>query len=142
MTLPVRVLAGFALWTIVLLTAMVGVYRWSRILTGRAEIGGYGQYTMSGRDWYQRALRAHANGVENLPILIALVVALQASGITGAAIDWMAATIFPARMVQSVVHVAYVHSNLVTSIRFACFLIQLLCFLGLAGEIVAATLLV
>jgi len=31
-------LVGFAAWTVLLLLATVGVYRWSRILTGRVAI--------------------------------------------------------------------------------------------------------
>jgi hypothetical protein len=38
MTTPVWVLLGFAGWTVLTLLATVGWYRWSRILTGRAEL--------------------------------------------------------------------------------------------------------
>ena len=38
MTIPVWVLLGFAGWTVFTLLAGVGVYRWSRILTGRTEM--------------------------------------------------------------------------------------------------------
>jgi hypothetical protein len=38
MTVPVGMLVGFAVWTVLLLLATVGVYRWSRILTGRVPI--------------------------------------------------------------------------------------------------------
>jgi hypothetical protein len=34
MTIPVWMLLGFAAWTLLLLSTTVGVYRWSRILTG------------------------------------------------------------------------------------------------------------
>ena len=34
MTVPVWMLLGFAAWTVLLLLTTVGVYRWSRILTG------------------------------------------------------------------------------------------------------------
>jgi hypothetical protein len=33
MMVPVWMLVGFAAWTVLLLLATVGVYRWSRILT-------------------------------------------------------------------------------------------------------------
>jgi hypothetical protein len=38
MTIPVQALLGFAAWTLLTLFASIGVYRWSRILTGRAVI--------------------------------------------------------------------------------------------------------
>lgn len=36
MTIPMWMLLGFAAWTVLLLSATVGVYRWTRILSGRA----------------------------------------------------------------------------------------------------------
>jgi hypothetical protein len=38
MNVPVFVLLGFAMWTLLTLFGSIGVYRWSRILTGRASI--------------------------------------------------------------------------------------------------------
>ena len=38
MTVPVWMLLGFAGWTVLLLLGTVGVYRWSRILTGMVPI--------------------------------------------------------------------------------------------------------
>ena len=38
MTNPVWVLLGFAAWTLLTLFTTIGVYRWTRILTGRASI--------------------------------------------------------------------------------------------------------
>jgi uncharacterized MAPEG superfamily protein len=38
MTIPLWVLLGFAGWTLFVLFGTIGVYRWSRILTGRARI--------------------------------------------------------------------------------------------------------
>jgi hypothetical protein len=39
MTIPLWVLLGFAGWTLVVLSATVGVYRWFSILTGQTTIG-------------------------------------------------------------------------------------------------------
>jgi hypothetical protein len=41
MPIQVWVLLGFADWTLLILFATVGVYRWSRILTGRAAIAAW-----------------------------------------------------------------------------------------------------
>ena len=38
MTLPVWMLLGFATWTALLLLFTIGIYRWSRIFTGRDAI--------------------------------------------------------------------------------------------------------
>ena len=38
MTIPVWVLLLFATWTLLLLFATIGYFRWSRILTGRATM--------------------------------------------------------------------------------------------------------
>jgi len=38
MTVPVWMLLGFAAWTVILLLATLGAYRWNRILTGRVRL--------------------------------------------------------------------------------------------------------
>ena len=78
MTVPVWMLLGFAAWTVILLSATVGVYRWCRILTGRVQIRDFRADQVEGEDWYRRAMRAHANCVENLPVFGAIVLALYA----------------------------------------------------------------
>lgn len=76
MILPVWMLVGFAAWTVLLLLATVGVYRWSRILTGRVAIREFRADQIEGAEWYKRAMRAHANCVENLPAFGAIVFGL------------------------------------------------------------------
>ena len=76
MTVPVWMLVGFAAWTVLLLLTTVGAYRWSRILTGRVAIRNFRADQIEGADWYKRAMRAHANCVENLPVFGAIVFAL------------------------------------------------------------------
>jgi len=92
MSVPVLVLLGFAGWTLLVLSASIGVYRWSRILTGRASIAEWRADLPQGSDWYQRAMRAHMNCVENLPVYTAIVVALMATGLQSAVIDRLAVT--------------------------------------------------
>ena len=41
MTIPIWMLLGFATWTVLLLMATVGVYRWMEILLGRSRIGAF-----------------------------------------------------------------------------------------------------
>lgn len=128
-------LLGFAAWTLVLLSATVGVYRWSRILTGCGAIKDFRADRVEGEDWYRRAMRAHANCIENLPVFGAIVFALHVSGIRGAAADYPAIAVLAARVAQSLVHVSFVQTNAVSSVRFTFFSIQLACFLWLIALI-------
>ena len=68
MNIPVLVLLGFAVWTLLILTITVGVYRWHRILTGRSSIAEWRADLPQGSEWYQRGVRARMNCVENLPV--------------------------------------------------------------------------
>jgi uncharacterized MAPEG superfamily protein len=125
-------LLGFAAWTIVLLLCTVGVYRWSRILTGKVEIGEFRGDRVEGSDWYLRAMRAHANCVENLPVFGAIVLVIYASGFSSNIINILSAAILVARILQSVVHVAMRQTNSVVTVRFVLFFIQILSFMVLA----------
>ena len=136
MTLPIWMLLGFALWTLLLMITTVGGYRWSLILTGRAEIGDFRAGRIEGADWYLRAMRAHANCVENLPVFAVIVFALHVAGVAAAATDAMAATVLVARIPHSIVHVAFRQTNVVTSIRGAFFAVQFACFLGMAAVLI------
>jgi uncharacterized MAPEG superfamily protein len=137
-TVPLWMLLGFAAWTVLLLLSTVGVYRWSRILTGRVPIRDFRADQIEGEDWYKRAMRAHANCLENLPVFGAIVLAIHVGEVSGALVDGLSVAILAARVAQSVVHVALVQTDTVVSIRFAFFLIQILGFLWLIG-IVATT---
>ena len=137
MTVPVWALLGFATWTVVLLLTTVGVYRWSRILTGRVAIRDFRADQIEGADWYRRAMRAHANCVENLPVFGAIVLALYVSGIDGAAVNGVSVAILAARVMQSLVHVCLVQTNTVASLRFAFFFVQVAGFLWLIASVVS-----
>jgi hypothetical protein len=80
MTVPQWALLGFAVWTLLVLFGTVGVYRWSRILTGQVRISEWQADQPQGSDWYQRAMRAHMNRVENLPVFAAIVLCTTAAG--------------------------------------------------------------
>jgi uncharacterized MAPEG superfamily protein len=127
MTTPVLVLLAFAGWTLLTLLATVGVYRWSRILTGRVAIAEWNSAVAQGDDWYQRAMRAHANCLENLPVYGAVVVAIVATGADSPRLDLLAVVVLAARMIQTVVHVGFTPTNAVASARFAFFFTQIVC---------------
>lgn len=130
-SVPILMLLGFAAWTLLLLIATVGIYRWHRILLGDAQIAGFRADAIDGAGWYQRGTRAHANCVENLPVFGVIVFALQAANVAGTLVDGLAIAILAARVVQSLVHTAFVQTNTMVAIRFSFFTVQLVCFLWL-----------
>jgi uncharacterized MAPEG superfamily protein len=133
MMLPVWALVGFAAWTVLLLLATVGVYRWSRILTGRVAMREFRADQIEGADWYKRAMRAHANCVENLPVFGAIVFGLYVGNVGSALVDALAVAVLVARIMQSLVHVCFVQTNTVTAVRFGFFFVQIVSFLWLTG---------
>ena len=136
MPVPVWVLLGFAAWTLVILFTTVGVYRWSRIFTGRAEISEWRADERQGSDWYRRAVRAHLNCVENLPVYTAIVVALLAAHAGGPIMDGLAITILVARICQSSIHLLMEQTNTVAGIRFAFFFVQAMSMIAMGSLIV------
>ncbi len=136
MTIPVLVLLGFAGWTLLTLLTTVGSYRWARILTGRVPIAEWSPSVVQGDDWYQRAMRAHANCLENLPVYGAIVVAIVATGSDSLRLDTLAVVLLVARMFQTVIHVAFAPTNTVASVRFAFFFTQIVCMFWM-GLVVA-----
>ena len=138
MSIPVWVLLGFAVWTLLLLFTTVGVYRWSRILTGRTRISEWRADEQQGSEWYRRAIRAHMNCVENLPIYTAIVVALLAARVTTPIIDLLAITMLVARICQSLVHLLLNQTTTVAAIRFGFYFVQVICMFAMAGVLAVA----
>ena len=136
MTVPVWMLLGFAAWTVLLLLSTVGVYRWSRILTGRVPIRDFWADQVEGEDWYRRSMRAHANCIENLPVFGAIVFALYVAGVGGSTVNFLSISVLAARVTQSLVHVCLVQTNTVAAVRFAFFLVQLISFFALIVMVV------
>jgi uncharacterized MAPEG superfamily protein len=124
-------LLGFAAWTVLLLLFTVGFYRWSRILTGRVPIRKFRADNIEGEEWYRRAMRAHANCIENLPVFGAIVFALYVSGIGGPVVNWLSVGVLVARVMQSLIHVSFEQTNAVVAWRFSFFLFQIISFLML-----------
>jgi uncharacterized MAPEG superfamily protein len=124
-------LLGFAAWTLLLLLSTIGVYRWSRILTRRVPIRDFRADQVEGEDWYRRAMRAHANCVENLPVFGAIVLAVYVSGVGGPIVDCASISVLAARVIQSLVHVCLPQTNAVVAVRFSFFLVQIVGFVML-----------
>ena len=138
MTTPVWVLLGFAGWTLLILLLSVGVYRWSHILTGRRAIAEFRADGTDGADWYKRATRAHANCIENLPVYAAIVLAARGAGLDDPLLDALACVLLAARVIQSLVHISFVQTNRVVSVRFSFFFVQFICMAAMAIHIAVA----
>jgi uncharacterized MAPEG superfamily protein len=135
MSLPLWMLLGFAMWTAAVLVLAIGTYRFSRIFTGRAGMASFPADGREGAGWYQRAMRAHANCIENLPLFTVVVFALYAAGVSSPAADAMSVIALAARVCQTLVHISTVQTDRVVTVRFTFFFIQLLCFIGIAAVV-------
>ena len=127
--IPVLVLLLFAGWTLLVLLATVGVYRWSRILTGRAHLAEFQADVPHGSDWYRRAMRAHANCLENLPVYGAIVLGAVAAGVRSGTLDVLAITFLAARVLQTITQLAFEQTDAVVGVRFTFFATQVGCML-------------
>lgn len=135
MTIPVWMLLGFAAWTVLVLFATIGVYRFSRIFTGRSGMADFPADRVEGDAWYRRSMRAHANCVENLPVFAAIVLALCASEVGGPVVNCLSVAVLVARVLQSCVHICLVQTNGVVTVRFTFFFVQLVSFLTLIAVV-------
>ena len=138
MTVAVWVLLAFAGWTILILSFSVGLYRWSRVLTGRSEIKDFRADDVQGHDWYKRAMRAHANCIENLPVYGAIVLVIVAARIDAPLLDNLAIVLIAARVIHSTIHIAFEQTNIVAGLRFAFFFPQLICMVAMGTYVVIA----
>jgi uncharacterized MAPEG superfamily protein len=138
MNIPVLMLLGFTAWTLLVLFGSIGVYRWSRILTGRASLAEWRADVPQGSDWYQRAMRAHMNCVENLPLYGALVVALNATGLQSGTVDRLAVMLLAARIGQTLAHIVLPPTDAATALRFSLFVVQVVCMVAMGAVIATA----
>lgn len=134
--IPELMLLGFAAWTLLLLLTTVGAYRLSRVFRGRAGMGDFPADRVEGKPWYVRAMRAHANCIENLPVFAVLVYVLRTFAIVHPVVDAVCVVILAARIVQSLVHVGLVQTDRVVSVRFTFYFVQFLGFCALIAMIV------
>lgn len=135
-TIPLWVLLAFAMWTVLTLLCTVGVYRWSRILSGRGQLKDFPATNIEGSDWYKRAMRAHANCLENLPVYGSIAVVAWAARVDTPALDVLALTVMGGRIVQTLIHVALPMTNPAIAVRFAAFFTQIICMVWMAVIIV------
>jgi len=136
MNVTLWVFLGFAVWTVGVLMAGIGIRRWSLILTGRAQLTDFPADMPHGTPAYRRAMRAHANCVENLPVFGAIALAVYAAQVNAPVVDMLAVVFIVARVGQSLVHMLLAESNATVAVRFAFFLTQIVAMLWMALEVV------
>ena len=133
-------LLGFAVWTLLLLLATVGVYRWSRIIGGSLAIRDCRADQYFDDDWYRRANRAHANCIENLPVLGAIVFVIDYFQVSHPWFAVLAIALLAARVAQSLTHILFIETNRVVSVRFSFYLVQLISMLCICSVTVVTLL--
>ena len=115
-------LTGFIAWTLFLLVLMEGI-RSKLVLTKARAANSFTPDNASLSPFMQRLARAHANGLEGLPIfggLMLVALAIGRSSVT----DPLAFVLLGARVVQSSIHLTSLTSMAVT-LRFSAFAVQM-----------------
>lgn len=135
MSIPVWIGLAFAGWTLLVLVGTVGVYRWSQIFSGRSRVADWKADEPQGSEWYRRAVRAHMNCVENLPVYGSVALAAVATGVHSQFLDAFAIAFMVARICQTSVHIALKQTETVASLRFGLFLVQIVCAVAMGISI-------
>jgi uncharacterized membrane protein YecN with MAPEG domain len=138
MTLSLWMLLAFATWTLAVLLVGVGVRRWTLIFQRRASLTSFPGDTPHGGVAYRRAVRAHANCVENLPVFAAVVLVAAAARLSPPAFGALSAAVVAARVLQTLTHTLFAETNRTIAVRFAMFLVQILAMLAMTGALAAA----
>ncbi|MEK9971281.1 MAG: MAPEG family protein [Ferrovibrio sp.] len=135
LSIPVWSLLAFAAWTLIVLMIGVGIQRWAQILTGRAAINDFPADRTLGSDAYRRAMRAHANCIENLPVFGAIVLCIAILNIASPLLDVLSVATVAARVAQSTLHLSLRESRWMVSTRFSFFSVQLIAMLVMIAVI-------
>jgi len=135
MTVPQWTLLYFALWTLLTLIFSVGVMRFHLIFTGKSQPNEFCADTPQGSSRYRRAMRAHANCVENLPIYGAIILALTVLKLDSSALNVLASIFIIMRICQTITHITFNETNRMVSFRFLFFFIQIVIMFWMAGII-------
>jgi uncharacterized MAPEG superfamily protein len=120
-------LLGFVTWTLLLVIAGIGLPRLTAITLRKASPTAFSADVPHGDERYRRTMRAHMNCVENLPIFATLVTLGHLLAVPGELFQVAAFLVLPARILQTVSHVASGRTPGVLA-RFWFFVVQLACF--------------
>jgi len=116
-----QVLLGFVGWTLILLILMEAMRSWL-VMTKAVPANAFTPDNANLSPFMQRLARAHANCLENLPVVGALLIMAIVTGKT-VVTDPLAPWLLLARVVQSAVHLTSLSSAAV-SLRFTAFAVQ------------------
>ncbi len=130
MTTPLYALIGFVFWTIAIVGA-IGLARVSQVASGKVAANAFPSGQPHGGDRYWRMNRAHMNCLENLPLFAAVVLTGHVTGLTDGAFATLSQVYLGARIAQTTAHIAS-NSVMVVNVRFAFFLAQIVCLVGMA----------
>lgn len=137
MTTPLWTLLAFAAWTLLVLLFGVGTQRWYLILSRRADLTSFPGDTPHGSVAYRRAMRAHANCVENLPVYGAIVLTAEITRLAAPYMGVLAVVFIICRIAQSLIHALLSESNTTIAFRFSFFCAQILIMLWMIASIAA-----
>ena len=140
MNITLWMVLAFAAWTLAVLLAGIGVRRWALILTGRASLTSFPADTPHGDPAYRRAVRAHANCLENLPVFSAIVLAAATAGLSPAGFGTLSVVVMAARVLQTLTHMLLAESNRTVAVRFGFFFVQVIAMIIMAALVAAAAL--
>lgn len=136
MTSPTSIaLLGFILWTLFLLVLM-GVFRIQLVMQRKVRPNAFTPDNANLSPFMQRLARAHANCIENLPIVGALLLFALATDRTSIT-DSLAYLFLASRAVQSLVHLTSTSTRAVT-LRFSAFAVQVAISFYWAFKLLAA----
>jgi len=133
---PLVALVLFAVWGLLLVIA-IGLSRLTQVVTQGKGPGDFPAGTPHGSDAYWRLNRAHLNVTENLAFFGVLVLAGLYLQVQGFAFEVLPSLVLYARVAQSLIHVAS-GSRLAVTLRFTCYLVQVLSMLAMAAAILKA----
>ncbi len=130
---PLAALVLFAVWGL-LLVISIGMWRLAQVATQGKGPGDFPAGTPHGSDAYWRLNRAHLNVSENLPFFGVVVLAGVYLQVQDLAFQILPSVVLYARVAQSFIHVAS-GSRLAVTLRFICYLVQVLSILVMAAVI-------
>jgi len=137
-SVPLWCLLAFALWTLCVVAAGTGGHRVLAVLRGKAKADAWPTHEAhGGPEWYRRAMRAHVNCVENLPVFGAIVLIAHVAGVGSPTFDLACQVMIAARVGQTITHVSSGTATAV-NVRFTFYSVQLICMGLMAATIITA----
>ena len=137
MTTPQWTVIAFAAWTLLILIVGIGMRRLQLIFSGEAGFASFPGDTAHGGTAYRRAVRAHANCIENLPVYAAIVVVAETARLVPHHMEELALTFMLCRVVQSSIHMLLPETDTTVGIRFTFFSAQLIVMIWMMASMVS-----